>query len=90
MKAQIQGDELRVSSKSRDDLQSVQALIQGPGVRLCGPVYELSVTGDIEPSQRPVRRPQSAGVARTSLQSTADASLVRSSALGQDANTCPG
>jgi uncharacterized protein YajQ (UPF0234 family) len=28
-KAQIQGDELRVSSKSRDDLQAVQALIKG-------------------------------------------------------------
>jgi cyclic-di-GMP-binding protein len=29
VKAQIQGEELRVSSKSRDDLQSVQALIKG-------------------------------------------------------------
>ena len=29
MKAQIQGDELRVSSKSRDDLQAVQALVKG-------------------------------------------------------------
>jgi cyclic-di-GMP-binding protein len=29
VKAQIQGDELRVSSKSRDDLQKVQALIKG-------------------------------------------------------------
>src|SRR5215203_5308927 len=28
-KAQIQGDELRVSSKSRDDLQAVQALVKG-------------------------------------------------------------
>ena len=28
VKAQIQGDELRVSSKSRDDLQQVQALIK--------------------------------------------------------------
>ena len=28
MKAQIQGDELRVSSKSRDDLQKVQALVK--------------------------------------------------------------
>jgi uncharacterized protein YajQ (UPF0234 family) len=28
VKAQIQGDELRVSSKSRDDLQTVQALIK--------------------------------------------------------------
>ena len=29
VKVQIQGDELRVSSKSRDDLQSVQALVKG-------------------------------------------------------------
>ncbi|MFJ8040839.1 YajQ family cyclic di-GMP-binding protein [Kitasatospora sp. NPDC096147] len=29
IKAQVQGDELRVSSKSRDDLQTVQALLKG-------------------------------------------------------------
>ena len=29
VKAQIQGDELRVSSKKRDDLQTVQNLIKG-------------------------------------------------------------
>lgn len=29
VKAQIQGEELRVSSKSRDDLQTVQALLKG-------------------------------------------------------------
>src|SRR3954449_11171015 len=29
VKSQIQGDELRVSSKSRDDLQQVQALLKG-------------------------------------------------------------
>ncbi|MDP4755625.1 MAG: nucleotide-binding protein, partial [Aquiluna sp.] len=29
VKAQIQGDELRVSSKSRDDLQDVIALLKG-------------------------------------------------------------
>ena len=29
MKAQIQGDELRISSKKRDDLQAVQALVKG-------------------------------------------------------------
>ncbi len=29
VKAQIQGEELRVSSKSRDDLQEVQALLKG-------------------------------------------------------------
>ena len=30
VKAQIQGDELRVSSKKRDDLQAVIALVKGP------------------------------------------------------------
>jgi uncharacterized protein YajQ (UPF0234 family) len=29
VKAQVQGDELRVTSKSRDDLQAVQALVKG-------------------------------------------------------------
>ncbi len=29
MKARVEGDELKVSSKSRDDLQAVQALIKG-------------------------------------------------------------
>ncbi|MBM9504830.1 YajQ family cyclic di-GMP-binding protein [Actinacidiphila acididurans] len=29
VKAQVQGDELRVTSKSRDDLQAVQALLRG-------------------------------------------------------------
>ncbi|MFJ5233032.1 YajQ family cyclic di-GMP-binding protein [Kitasatospora sp. NPDC088391] len=29
VKAQVQGDELRVSSKSRDDLQTVQTLLKG-------------------------------------------------------------
>jgi uncharacterized protein YajQ (UPF0234 family) len=29
VRTQIQGDELRVSSKSRDDLQKVQALVKG-------------------------------------------------------------
>lgn len=29
VKAQVQGDELRVSSKSRDDLQAVQTLLKG-------------------------------------------------------------
>ena len=29
VKTQVQGEELRVSSKSRDDLQAVQALVKG-------------------------------------------------------------
>jgi uncharacterized protein YajQ (UPF0234 family) len=29
VKAQVQGDELRVTSKSRDDLQAIQALVKG-------------------------------------------------------------
>ena len=34
IKSQIQGDELRVSSKSRDDLQSVIALLKGKDLEL--------------------------------------------------------
>jgi hypothetical protein len=33
-KAQIQGDEVRVSSKSRDDLQSIIALIRGADLEI--------------------------------------------------------
>ena len=29
VKAQVMGDELRITSKSRDDLQAVQALVKG-------------------------------------------------------------
>ncbi len=29
MRAQVQGDELRVSSKKKDELQEVQALLKG-------------------------------------------------------------
>ncbi len=29
MRAQVQGDELRVSSKKKDELQDVQALLKG-------------------------------------------------------------
>jgi len=34
VKSQIQGDELRVSSKSRDDLQAIQALLTGKNLDL--------------------------------------------------------
>jgi uncharacterized protein YajQ (UPF0234 family) len=34
VKAQIQGDELRVSSKSRDDLQDTMALLRGSGLEV--------------------------------------------------------
>ena len=43
VKTQIQGDELRVSSKSRDDLQAVQSLDQGRGLRLRRAVHQLSL-----------------------------------------------
>lgn len=36
VKAQIQGDEVRVSSKSRDDLQAVIALLTGPDAGTAG------------------------------------------------------
>jgi cyclic-di-GMP-binding protein len=34
VKTQIQGDEVRVSSKSRDDLQAVQALLKGADIEV--------------------------------------------------------
>ena len=43
VKAQIQGDELRVSSKKRDDLQAVSAG-QGARTRLRGAVHQLPLT----------------------------------------------
>ena len=41
VKVQVQGDELRVTSKKRDDLQAVQRAGQGPGLRLRGAVHQL-------------------------------------------------
>ena len=43
VKAQVQGDEVRVSSKSRDALQDVIAAPQGRGARLRTPVHQLPV-----------------------------------------------
>jgi uncharacterized protein YajQ (UPF0234 family) len=34
VKAQIQGDEIRVSSKKRDDLQAIQALLRGADLEI--------------------------------------------------------
>jgi uncharacterized protein YajQ (UPF0234 family) len=34
VKSQIQGDELRVQSKSRDDLQEVMALLKGKDLEI--------------------------------------------------------
>ena len=44
VKAQIQGDELRISSKKRDDLQAVQALVKRAGLRLRGAVHQLPLS----------------------------------------------
>ena len=44
VKAQVQGDELRVTSKSRDDLQAVIAAAQGQGPRLRAAVRQLPLT----------------------------------------------
>ncbi len=41
VKAQIQGDELRVSSKKRDDLQAVQALVKAQDYDFRGAVHQL-------------------------------------------------
>ena len=54
VKTQIQGDELRVSSKSRDDLQARPGPDQGRRLRLRGAVHQLPLTS--RPSVRPVRR----------------------------------
>ena len=43
VKAQVQGDELRVSSKSRDDLQTVHHAAEGQGPGLRAAVRELPV-----------------------------------------------
>ena len=61
VKAQIQGDELRVSSKKRDDLQADPGARPRPGLRLRGPVHQLPLTG-------PTGRPRyGSAVARTGL-----------------------
>ncbi len=44
IRTQIQGEELRVFGKKRDDLQAVQQLVQGCRPRLRGPVRQLSMT----------------------------------------------
>ncbi len=44
VKSQIQGDEVRVSSKSRDDLQETMALLKGCRSSCCTPVCELPLT----------------------------------------------
>ena len=41
VKTQIQGDELRVSSKSQNDLQARPGVDQGAGLRLRGAVHQL-------------------------------------------------
>ena len=60
VKAQIQGDELRVSSKKRDDLQAVHRAGEAAGLRLRGAVHQLPlipVTVRGEPTARRPRRP---------------------------------
>ena len=44
VKVQVQGDELRVSSKKRDDLQSVIALVKEQDYEFAGAVHELPLT----------------------------------------------
>ena len=43
-RSQIQGDELRVSSKSRDDLQAVIALVKGTDLDFAAPVRQLPLS----------------------------------------------
>ena len=44
MQAQIQGDQLRVSGKKRDDLQAVQQLLRGADLDIAAPVRQLPLT----------------------------------------------
>ena len=90
VKAQIQGDELRVSSKKRDDLQAVQALVKWPGLRVRGAVHQLPLTrafAQVRAYCVPRVRRESAGFSVLSAKTIdirpAAALRVRSSALGQ-------
>jgi len=56
VKAQVQGDELRVSSKSRDDLQAVQALIKGKDLEFALQMFENAVAMDGTLAQTDVAR----------------------------------
>ncbi len=63
IKAQIQGEELRVSSKSRDDLQSVMTLLKSQGLRLRPAVHQLPLREKAPPVPT---APQGGGPARWS------------------------
>ena len=86
VKVQVQGDELRVSSKKRDDLQAVIALVKGSGLRLRGAVHQLPLSRGGVAGQGHVRavpvRTESAGPSRTADMSCPAADRVRSSAFG--------
>src|ERR1700709_837232 len=70
VQAQIQGDQLRVTGKKRDDLQAVQQLLRGADLdiavqfdnypcprTLCTPGRFYRASGRRSPHERPVRRP---------------------------------
>ena len=44
VQAQIQGDQLRVSGKKKDDLQAVIALLKGADLDVAAAVHELPVS----------------------------------------------
>ena len=53
VQAQIQGDQLRVSGKKKDDLQAVIALLKEPRLRDRAAVHQLSLkTADCERSDQ--------------------------------------
>ena len=74
VKAQIQGDELRVSSKKRDDLQADPGPGARAGLRLRGAVHQLPVNRSVS-AGRPRRRraPMRAGPSSTSQAEAAPA-----------------
>ena len=57
VKAQVQGDELRVSSKSRDDLQAVHRPAEGQGLRLRPAVRQLPLTAGAGRARSGAERP---------------------------------
>ena len=56
IRTQIQGDELRVFSKKRDDLQVVPEADPRRRLRLRGPVHQLPVTAEVEARRVPAGR----------------------------------
>ena len=86
VKSQIQGDELRVTSKSRDDLQAVQTMLRGAGPRHRAAVHQLPLVPGFRRRSEAPRHLDSPHLVRRSVEdcrlSSVAAARVRSSAVG--------